>query len=100
LTPPAFNAVRFVWATCWTSAIVCAKTFEGMPKTSAQWAVGITRRRADDDRATYREQVFADLDPSELPRLAQAADHWAPLTAEDTYQDGLRALVDGLLVSR
>ncbi|MEV7237208.1 TetR/AcrR family transcriptional regulator [Streptomyces sp. NPDC051020] len=58
------------------------------------------RRRADDDRATYREQVFADLDPSELPRLAQAADRWAPLTAEDTYQDGLRALVDGLLVSR
>lgn len=58
------------------------------------------RRRADDDRATYRERVFADLDPSELPRLAQAADRWASLTAEDTYQDGLRALVDGLLVSR
>ncbi|MFD7685385.1 TetR/AcrR family transcriptional regulator [Streptomyces sp. NPDC059781] len=58
------------------------------------------RRRADDDRATYREQVFADLDPGELPRLTQAADRWAPLTAEDTYQDGLRALVDGLLVSR
>ncbi|MCF3107070.1 TetR/AcrR family transcriptional regulator C-terminal domain-containing protein [Streptomyces roseoverticillatus] len=58
------------------------------------------RRRADDDRATYREQVFADLDPSELPRLAQVADRWAPLTAEDTYQDGLRALLDGLLAGR
>ncbi|MFF8293505.1 TetR/AcrR family transcriptional regulator [Streptomyces sp. NPDC016309] len=58
------------------------------------------RRRANDDRATYREQVFADLDPSELPRLAQAAGRWTPLTAEDTYQDGLRALVEGLLVSR
>ncbi|MFI2375596.1 TetR/AcrR family transcriptional regulator [Streptomyces sp. NPDC018964] len=58
------------------------------------------RRRADDDRATYREQVFAGLDPSELPRLAQAADRWAPLTAEDTYRDGLRALVDGLLAGR
>lgn len=58
------------------------------------------RRRADDDRATYREQVFADLDPSELPRLTQAADRWAPLTAEETYRDGLQALVDGLLVSR
>ncbi|MGD6747583.1 TetR/AcrR family transcriptional regulator [Streptomyces sp. BH106] len=58
------------------------------------------RRRADDDRTTYREQVFADLDPSELPRLAQAADLWAPLTAKDTYKDGLRALVDGLTVSR
>lgn len=58
------------------------------------------RRRAANDRATYREQVFADLDPRELPRLAQAADRWAPLTAEDTYQEGLRALVDGLLASR
>ncbi|MEU9497298.1 TetR/AcrR family transcriptional regulator [Streptomyces sp. NPDC048196] len=58
------------------------------------------RRRADDDRATYREQVFADLDPNELPRLAQIADRWAPLTAQDTYLDGLRALVDGLLASR
>ncbi|MEV0409538.1 TetR/AcrR family transcriptional regulator [Streptomyces sp. NPDC050448] len=58
------------------------------------------RRRTDDDRATYREQVFADLDPSELPRLAQIADRWAPLTAEDTYLDGLRALLDGLLASR
>ncbi|MEU0406015.1 TetR/AcrR family transcriptional regulator [Streptomyces sp. NPDC006197] len=55
------------------------------------------RRRADDGRATYREQAFADLDARELPRLAQVADRWAPLTAEDTYPDGLRALVDGLL---
>ncbi|WP_190199189.1 TetR/AcrR family transcriptional regulator [Streptomyces djakartensis] len=58
------------------------------------------RRRASDDRVTYREQVFADLDPGELPRLAQLADRWAPLTAEDTYQEGLRALVDGLLAGR
>ncbi|MYW16149.1 TetR/AcrR family transcriptional regulator [Streptomyces sp. SID161] len=62
--------------------------------------VSAARRRADDDRPTYREQVFADLDPGELPRLAQVADHWAPLTAEDTYLDGLRALVDGLLTPR
>ncbi|MFE7315935.1 TetR/AcrR family transcriptional regulator [Streptomyces sp. NPDC057555] len=58
------------------------------------------RRRADDDRPTYRDQVFAELDPTELPRLAQVADHWAPLTAQDTYLDGLRALVDGLLTPR
>ncbi|MFF1505675.1 TetR/AcrR family transcriptional regulator [Streptomyces sp. NPDC058316] len=57
------------------------------------------RRRTDDDRPTFRERVFADLDPSELPRLAQVADHWAPLTAEDTYLNGLRALVDGLLAA-
>ncbi|GGP33523.1 TetR/AcrR family transcriptional regulator [Streptomyces melanogenes] len=58
------------------------------------------RRRAEDDRTTYRERVFADLDPDELPRLAQVADHWAPLTAEDTYLEGLRALVDGLVATR
>ncbi|MFI1717592.1 TetR/AcrR family transcriptional regulator [Streptomyces litmocidini] len=58
------------------------------------------RRRAGDDRTTYRERAFAELDPHELPRLAQVADRWAPLTAEDTYLDGLRALVDGLLLSR
>ncbi|MFI8915716.1 TetR/AcrR family transcriptional regulator [Streptomyces sp. NPDC053513] len=58
------------------------------------------RRRAGDDRTTYRERAFAELDPHELPRLAQVADRWAPLTAEDTYLDGLRSLVDGLLLSR
>jgi AcrR family transcriptional regulator len=59
-----------------------------------------TRRRTGDDRATYRERVFAELDRGELPRLAQVADRWAPLTAQDTYLDGLRALVDGLLATR
>ncbi|MFK0136508.1 TetR/AcrR family transcriptional regulator [Streptomyces murinus] len=54
------------------------------------------RRRADDDRPTYREQVFTGLAPGELPRLAGLADAWGPLTAEDTYLDGLRALVEGL----
>ncbi|OKI93409.1 transcriptional regulator [Streptomyces sp. CB01249] len=58
------------------------------------------RRRAEDDRATYREEVFSGLDPDELPRLAQAADRWAPLTAEETYRDGLKALVEGLLAGR
>ncbi|MFJ9693919.1 TetR/AcrR family transcriptional regulator [Kitasatospora sp. NPDC101183] len=55
------------------------------------------RRRADSDRATYRERVFADLDPNELPRLANVAARWAVLTAEETYLQGLTALVDGLL---
>ncbi|MGW2326304.1 TetR/AcrR family transcriptional regulator [Streptomyces sp. NPDC001700] len=58
------------------------------------------RRRADDGRTTYREQVFTDLDPDELPRLAHVAEDWAALTAEDTYLDGLSALVDGLLGTR
>ncbi|MBA9049418.1 AcrR family transcriptional regulator [Streptomyces phaeogriseichromatogenes] len=54
------------------------------------------RRRADDDRPTYREQVFTDLAPGELPRLSGLADAWGPLTAEDTCLDGPRALVEGL----
>ncbi|MFC4512449.1 TetR/AcrR family transcriptional regulator [Streptomyces ehimensis] len=55
-----------------------------------------TRRRAEDDRPIHRESVFADLDSDEVPRLAQVADRWEALTAQDTYSDGLRALVDGL----
>ncbi|MER5440159.1 TetR/AcrR family transcriptional regulator C-terminal domain-containing protein [Streptomyces sp. NPDC002790] len=55
-----------------------------------------TRRRSADDRPTYRETVFADLDPGEVPRLAEVADRWADLTAQDTYLPGLRALVTGL----
>ncbi|MFB7125946.1 MULTISPECIES: TetR/AcrR family transcriptional regulator [unclassified Kitasatospora] len=58
------------------------------------------RRRPADDRPTHRQQVFADLDPEQLPRLAGLADRWAPLTAQDTYRDGLDALVDGLLAAR
>lgn len=54
------------------------------------------RRRAGDDRPTYRERVFADVDGAELPRLAEVAGRWGPLTERDTYLDGLRALVDGL----
>ncbi|WP_327065053.1 TetR/AcrR family transcriptional regulator [Kitasatospora sp. NBC_01302] len=58
------------------------------------------RRRADDDRPTYRAAVFADLDAEELPRLAQVAGRWESLTAQDTYLSGLRALVDGLTGSQ
>ncbi|WP_189948264.1 TetR/AcrR family transcriptional regulator [Streptomyces alanosinicus] len=54
-------------------------------------------RRAADDRPTYRERVFTDLDPDELPRLAEVSDRWAPLTAQDIYVHGLTALVNGLL---
>ncbi|MFJ8471270.1 TetR/AcrR family transcriptional regulator [Kitasatospora sp. NPDC094011] len=56
-------------------------------------------RRAGDDRPTYREQVFAALDPAEYPRLAQVAGRWEPVTAQDTYRDGLNALVAGLLAA-
>ncbi|MGV4984763.1 TetR/AcrR family transcriptional regulator [Streptomyces sp. NRAIS4] len=55
------------------------------------------RRRAADDRPTYRERVFAALDPQELPRLTEVAHRWASLTTQDTYAQGLTALVDGLV---
>ncbi|MFG3320667.1 TetR/AcrR family transcriptional regulator [Streptomyces sp. NPDC048171] len=58
------------------------------------------RRRTGDGRPTYREQVFDGLDADELPRLTEVAGRWASLTAEDTYPDGLRALVDGLTARR
>ncbi|WP_326820539.1 TetR/AcrR family transcriptional regulator [Streptosporangium sp. NBC_01756] len=54
-------------------------------------------RRRDADRPTYRDQVFADLDPQALPRLASLGGRWNALTAEDTYRQGLIALVNGLL---
>ncbi|GAA2447987.1 hypothetical protein GCM10010191_76690 [Actinomadura vinacea] len=55
------------------------------------------RRRAEGERPTYRDRAFADLDPEVHPRLSALAGRWAPLTAADTYADGLRALLDGLL---
>ncbi|MER7208841.1 TetR/AcrR family transcriptional regulator [Streptosporangium sp. NPDC000239] len=55
------------------------------------------RRRAAEDRPTHRERVFADLDREALPRLASIGGRWTALTAEDTYRQGLEALVGGLL---
>lgn len=38
-----------------------------------------------------------DLGASRLPRLAALSDRWPALAAQDTYAQGLRAFVDGLL---
>lgn len=56
--------------------------------------------RAAEDRPTYREQIFADLDPQALPRLAALGPRFLTVAAEDTYTEGLNALVDGLLARR
>ncbi|MFG1921740.1 TetR/AcrR family transcriptional regulator [Cryptosporangium sp. NPDC048952] len=56
-----------------------------------------TRRRAESPARTRRERIFADLDPGELPRLAGLGPDWTRLTTEDTYREGLVALIDGLL---
>lgn len=45
-----------------------------------------------------REQLrFDRRDPELLPHLAAVADRWPELAARDTYDEGLAALVDGLL---
>lgn len=54
-------------------------------------------QESDAERTTYRAEVFARLDPETHPRLAALGDRWLDLTAEDTYAEGLRALVDGAL---
>jgi AcrR family transcriptional regulator len=52
-------------------------------------------RRPDDQRPIPLDlTTFA---ASELPRLNALREQWGPLAAQDTYPDGLRALVDGLL---
>ncbi|MEU8141357.1 helix-turn-helix domain-containing protein [Nonomuraea sp. NPDC048901] len=54
-------------------------------------------RRREQGGPTYRRQVFAALDAEALPRLAAVGERWEELTARDTYGEGLRALVAGLL---
>lgn len=40
---------------------------------------------------------FGDVDPARLPRLAALGDQWPTIAARDTFRQGLRALVEGLL---
>jgi AcrR family transcriptional regulator len=55
------------------------------------------RARADGAPQPPTGGFFGQLDPSRLPRLAELGDDWPRLAARDTYPEGLRALVDGLL---
>ncbi|WP_182902507.1 TetR family transcriptional regulator [Microbispora sp. H10830] len=56
-------------------------------------------RRRENDRPTYRATVFANLDPAKLPNLAALGERWEELTARDTYETGVRAIVRGLLAA-
>jgi hypothetical protein len=59
-----------------------------------------TRRRVQlDGNPTYREQVFAHLDPGTYPYITALADHWPAITSEDTYAAGLEAIINGMLGS-
>ncbi|MFD4751388.1 TetR/AcrR family transcriptional regulator [Streptomyces sp. NPDC058426] len=44
--------------------------------------------------------AFDRLDASRVPRLAALGERWIEVAARDTYRQGLRALVDGLLTER
>ncbi|MDE1671834.1 MULTISPECIES: TetR/AcrR family transcriptional regulator [Nocardia] len=57
-------------------------------------------RRAAEDRPTFRAQVFADLDAETYPRLAALGSGYLSLAAQDTYELGLDALIEGLLRNR
>jgi AcrR family transcriptional regulator len=52
--------------------------------------------RAEMERAS-EDTFFSNLDPSRQPHMAAIGRRWPALAARDTYVDGLRAFVDGLL---
>ncbi|MGA8117085.1 MAG: helix-turn-helix domain-containing protein [Actinocatenispora sp.] len=58
------------------------------------------RRRADDELPAQHGAFFGNLDESQTPRLAALGAQWPTLAARDTYPEGLRAFVDGLLADR
>jgi hypothetical protein len=55
-------------------------------------------RMATLDRPPFVVEVLTSVDPDELPTLAALVKHWAPARARDSYEPGLTALVDGLLL--
>jgi AcrR family transcriptional regulator len=54
-------------------------------------------RQAAGERPAPRDPFFESLDPLEMPSLAAIGNDWPTLAARDTYPEGLRALIDGLL---
>ncbi len=54
-------------------------------------------RVAASGRPPYVLGVLTSVDPEELPTLAALAPHWAPARQHDSYDTGIRALVEGLL---
>ncbi|MGC5053389.1 TetR/AcrR family transcriptional regulator [Micromonospora sp. DT48] len=56
-----------------------------------------TARRGGQEAINRRGDFFGSIDAKKLPHLAALGDRWAVLAPRDTFVDGLRALVDGLL---
>jgi AcrR family transcriptional regulator len=56
------------------------------------------RRQAElDGQPTYRDQAFASLDPATYPQITSLAARWPALTSQDTYTDGVWAIINGSL---
>lgn len=56
--------------------------------------------RLDGTASPDRDVDFSSFDATRLPHLAAIGTRWPALAARDTYPQGLRALVDGLLGPR
>ncbi|GAU68909.1 TetR family transcriptional regulator [Streptomyces sp. NBRC 110611] len=54
-------------------------------------------RQAGGEPPVYSDTFFSSLDTSQVPYLAAIGDQWPALAARDTYPQGLRTFVDGLL---
>ncbi|MFF7357269.1 MULTISPECIES: TetR/AcrR family transcriptional regulator [Streptomyces] len=54
-------------------------------------------RRLDEHPAHLNAYFGASNTPGRLPHLAAVAERWGALAGQDTYAQGLRAFVDGLL---
>ena len=57
----------------------------------------LVRARSARREAPVGQGFLERVDSSQLPTLAALGDQWPILAAQDTYLDGLRAFVDGLL---
>ncbi|MEU5586198.1 TetR/AcrR family transcriptional regulator [Streptomyces chrestomyceticus] len=65
--------------------------------TGGELLIRLTRERrlAHLDHPPYRSHAMAALQPQTHPRLTALADRWPALTARDTHEAGLEALLDG-----
>ncbi|WP_210415888.1 TetR/AcrR family transcriptional regulator [Humibacter ginsenosidimutans] len=88
----AVAVFRSIWYYTVGEILVRART--------AQHAPGTGRQSPDTAPSPDRDRFLADVDPTWLPHLAAIGHQWPALAGRDTYLQGLRALVDGLLTAR
>ena len=84
------------------AAVECGCTHEqaaGVFRALWYYTVGeiLVRARSARRPADFRLGSLAEADASRLPHLTAIGDAWPALAAQDTFVDGLRAFVDGLL---